>query len=114
MTRRIIDGKVVLPEEAIDRVTVLKMWTRWATEYVMKEEDLGSLEIGKLADFGVLDKVLFTIPITEFSHVRPQATVVGGQLRFLDTGYAQRLGMEPVGYQFPEGHEPWGAFTPEY
>ncbi len=90
------------------------MWTRWAAEYVMKEEVLGSLEIGKLADFVVLDKDLLTIPIEEFSHVRPQATVVGGQLRFLDTGYAQRLGMEPVGYQFPEGYEPWGEFTPEY
>ena len=114
ITRRIIDGKVVLPEEAIDRVTVLKMWTRWAAEYVLKEEDIGSLEVGKLADFVVLDGDLLTIPIEQFSHVRPQATVVGGQVRFLDTGYAQRLGMEPVGYQFPEGYEPWGEITPEY
>ena len=114
ITRRIIDGKVVLPEEAIDRVTVLKMWTRWAAEYVMKEEDIGSLEAGKLADFVVLDGDLLTIPIEQFSHVRPQATVVGGQVRFLDAGYAQRLGMEPVGYQFPEGYEPWGEITPEY
>ena len=114
ITRRIIDGKVVLPEEAIDRVTVLKMWTRWAAEYVMKEEDIGSLEAGKLADFVVLDGDMLTIPIEQSSHVRPQATVVGGEVRFLDTGYAQRLGMEPVGYQFPEGYEPWGEITPEY
>ena len=114
ITRRIIDGKVVLPEEAIDRVTVLKMWTRWAAEYVLKEEDIGSLEVGKLADFVVLDGDMLTIPIEQFSHVRPQATVVGGEVRFLDTGYAQRLGMEPVGYQFPEGYEPWGEITPEY
>ena len=50
MTRE-VNGKTYLPQEALDRVTVLKMWTRWAADYVMKENDLGSLEAGKLDRF---------------------------------------------------------------
>jgi hypothetical protein len=49
MNRKNYQGKVVGPEQALDRVVVLKMWTSWASEYVMKEKDLGSLEVGKLA-----------------------------------------------------------------
>jgi len=114
MTRDIGEGMKVLPEEALDRETVLKMWTRWAAEYVRKEKDLGSLEVGKLADFVVLDKDYLTVPIAEIPTIRPQMTVVGGQIRFLDAGFATRLGMPPVGYQFPEGYRPWGEYIPEY
>jgi predicted amidohydrolase YtcJ len=50
------------PEERIDRVRALKMWTRWAARYVMKEDMLGSLEEGKFADVVILDRDYFTIP----------------------------------------------------
>ena len=40
MTRN-VNGRVVGPEEAVGRVTVMKMWTKWAGEYMMKENDLG-------------------------------------------------------------------------
>ena len=114
MTRKIIDGKVVLPEEAIDRVTVLKMWTKWASEYVMKEDDLGSLEVGKLGDFVVLDQDYLTIPIEQIPDIRPQMTVVGGKIEHLEAGFAGNLGLEPAGYQFPDDYEPWGEYVPEY
>ena len=114
MTRKIIDGKVVLPEEAIDRVTVLKMWTKWASEYVMKEDDLGSLEVGKLGDFVVLDQDYLTIPIEQIPDIRPQMTVVGGKIEHLEAGFARNLGLEPAGYQFPDDYEPWGEYVPEY
>jgi len=114
MTRKIIDGKVVLPEQAIDRVTVLKMWTKWAAEYVQKENDLGSLELGKLADFVVLDKDYLTIPIDQIPEITPQMTVVGGQVRFLTPEYARALGREPVGATFEPGYKPWGPYVPEY
>ena len=106
MNRKVGD-KVVGPDERLGRVTVLKMWTKWASNYVMKEDDLGSLEIGKLADFLVLDKDFFTIPESEIPNIVPQMTVVGGETRYLGTEFAGKLGMEPVGYQFPEGYSPW-------
>ncbi len=114
MTRD-VGGEIVLPEERISRNIVAKMWTRWAAEYVMKEDDLGSLEIGKMADFVVLDRDYFSIPIEEIKQIKPQLTVVGGNVRYLGGNYAGKVSMEPVGHQFREDCEPWatscGAFN---
>ncbi|MBI4441760.1 MAG: amidohydrolase family protein [Acidobacteria bacterium] len=107
ITRKIPSGRVVNPQESLDRVTILKMWTRWAAEYIMKENDLGSLEVGKFADFAVLDRDFLQIPVEEFPEIYPLMTVVGGKAVYLDKSLATQLGMEPVGYQYPEGSRPW-------
>jgi hypothetical protein len=104
---RVANGKEVLPDQKLDRVTVLKMYTTWAPQYMLKEDVLGTLESGKLADFVVLDKDYFTIPVDQIPKIVPQMTVVGGHIRHLESGLASKLKMEPVGYQFPSGYEPW-------
>ncbi|MBI4483440.1 MAG: amidohydrolase family protein [Acidobacteria bacterium] len=98
-------GDTVIPpeEERVDRVTALKMWTRWAAEYVYKEEVLGSLEKGKFADFVVLDRDYFTIPQAQIPKVRPLLTVLGGEVVFLHREFARELGTGPVGFQPPPG-----------
>lgn len=70
---------VLLPEEAIDRVTALKMTTTWAAEYVMAEDTIGSLEPGKYADFVVLDKDFFTIPVIDILDLKVVATGLNGK-----------------------------------
>ena len=107
ITRKLDDGTMVNAKEAVDRVTVLKMWTKWASEYVQKEEDLGSLEVGKFADFVMLDKDFLTIPVEQIPEIRPQLTVIGGNIKYLGNDFAKQLGMEPVGYQFPDAYKPW-------
>ena len=107
MDRKIGDKGPFLPEEGLDRVTVAKMWTVWASEYVMKENDLGSLELGKMADFVVLDRDYFTIPQNDINNIRPQMTVVDGTIKYLDKVYSDKIGMQPVGYQFAPDHTPW-------
>ena len=106
---RNINGHMITPKEAVDRVTVMKMWTTWASEYVMREKDLGTLQTGKLADFVILDKDYFTIPVEQITQIRPQMTVMDGKIRYVGPEYAQKLGMKPVGYQYPPGYQPWAV-----
>ena len=98
--RRVRD-QVFVPEERLDRGIVLKMWTRWAADYVAREGDLGSLEVGKLADFVVLDRDYFTIPEDDIRRIRPLMTVVGGKVVSLKEDFARELGTAPVGFQPP-------------
>ena len=71
---------VLLPEEGIDRVTALKMATTWASEYLLAEDTLGTLETGKYADFAVLDRDFFTIPVEEIRNVRSLMTGLNGSI----------------------------------
>ena len=94
-----LNGNVWAPQERIDRVEALKASTIWATEYIGRNYDLGSLELGKLADFLILNKDYFSVPNRMIKTVRPLMTVVGGNTIYLDPGYAAELGTQAVGLQ---------------
>ncbi|MBI2821257.1 MAG: amidohydrolase family protein [Acidobacteria bacterium] len=96
VTRR-YDGKVWQPGERIDRVHALKMYTRWAAEYVRKPDKLGSLELGKFADLLIIDRDYFTIPEDEILKIRPLMTMVGGKMIVLQDSLAKEFGVEPAG-----------------
>ncbi|MCH8267571.1 MAG: amidohydrolase family protein, partial [Acidobacteria bacterium] len=80
ITRTDDEGNVWGPHEAVDRVTALKMITRWAAVYVLRGDQLGSIEPGKLADLAVLDRDYMTIPETEISEIRSRMTVMDGKI----------------------------------
>ena len=87
VTREVVDSetqeKVILNiDEAVDRVTALKMVTTWGSEYMMAEDTIGTLEPGKFADFVVLDRDFFTIPVTEIPDVKVVLTGLGGEIVF--------------------------------
>jgi predicted amidohydrolase YtcJ len=74
-------GKVWSLNEKIDRMTALKMYTRWAAEYVLRENVLGSIEPGKWADLVVLDRDYLTIPENEMGKTQVLLTMVGGKIQ---------------------------------
>jgi predicted amidohydrolase YtcJ len=99
MTRRRSDGVTLAAAEAVNRVQLLKMSTSYAAHYVLKENELGTLERGKFADFVVLNKDYFTIPQEEIPSVYPLMVVMGGKTTVLREEYAKELGLAAVGPQ---------------
>ena len=99
ITRKNDRGEMIAPEEAIDRQELMKMSTVWPSYYVLREKEIGTLEAGKLADFVVLNRDYFTVPIDELGTVFPLMTAVGGKTMTLRADLAKEWGMSPVGLQ---------------
>jgi predicted amidohydrolase YtcJ len=47
------------------------------------EEDKGSIEVGKLADFTVFDRDIMKIPEDEILETSVEMTIVGGEVKYL-------------------------------
>ena len=82
----------------------MKMYTRWAAEYLRKPDKIGSLEVGKYADLLVIDRDYFTIPERDILKVHPLMTVVGGKTIVLQESLAKDFGVKAVGpaYNFTD------------
>jgi predicted amidohydrolase YtcJ len=66
------------PNEAVDRATALKMFTIWPAWASFREHELGTIEVGKRADFTVFDRDLMTVPIADIKDARAVYTIVDG------------------------------------
>ena len=97
---RSLRGNIWAPEERIDRVRALKLWTPWAARYVMKADKLGTLEEGKWADLVVLDRDYFTIPENDILRIQPLLTMVGGKVVSLHERLATEWNTAPVGEEY--------------
>ena len=72
-----------LPEEAMTREEALYAATM-AGAYTMHAEDvLGSIEIGKLADFVVINEDYMTMPAEDIWKIEPEMTVIGGDVVYV-------------------------------
>ena len=68
------------PHEAVDRQTALKMFTLWPAYASFREAELGTIEVGKRADFTAFDVDLMTVPEAEIPGGRAVLTVVDGEV----------------------------------
>lgn len=68
------------PEEALDRQTALKLFTAWAAYAAFQDEELGTIEAGKAADFTVFSMDIMTVPAEEIPKARAIMTVIGGEI----------------------------------
>ena len=73
-------GEVLLPGEQISRKDALRLYTAANAWFNFEENDMGSIEAGKLADLVVLDKPYFDVSDEEIKHMHPLLTMVGGRV----------------------------------
>ena len=67
-------------ENALTRLETLKGMTIWAAYSNFEEKEKGSIDVGKFADFVILDQDIMTVPIEDVLTTKVLKTFVGGQL----------------------------------
>lgn len=84
VTHRLIDGsrEPWNPNEIITLEEALYIYTRGSSFVNFLEKETGILEVGKDADFIILDKDLFNIPLLDLHKVIVKSTFVKGVLLF--------------------------------
>ena len=92
---RVVDGEVFGAHEKIDRLSALKTITIWGAEYVLREDQLGSIETGKTADLVVLDRDYMSIPEEEISEIQSLMTVLGGRPMYVHSDFAAETDLRP-------------------
>ena len=85
VTRQTIDGanpEGWIPKENITVKEALKAYTSSNAYAGFQENELGTLEVGKLADFVILGEDIFTILPSAIENVNVLKTIIGGKLRY--------------------------------
>ena len=80
-------GNQINPGQQISRQELMELYTRDNQWFLgdPDEDQLGSLEVGRLGDVAVLSEDYFTVPVERLRQVRSVLTVVGGEVVH-DTG----------------------------
>jgi hypothetical protein len=79
VTGKMVGGTKVL-RQTISREDALIAHTRKNAYLVFQENNLGSIQSGKLADLLVLDRDYLTIPADQIKDIKPMMTIVGGRV----------------------------------
>jgi hypothetical protein len=85
VTRRTLDGAHPggwVPEQRIGVEDALRAYTSGSAYASFEEQEKGTLQVGKLADFALLARDLTQLPPEEIRDVQVMLTVVGGQVVF--------------------------------
>jgi hypothetical protein len=80
-TGRNLSGETILGDQTLSRQEAVWLATR-ANKWFIREDDLGSIEVGNHADLAVLDRDFFEVAEDEIPRVRSVFTVVGGEVVF--------------------------------
>jgi predicted amidohydrolase YtcJ len=83
VTGQMVGGKKV-NRQTISREDALIAHTRRNAFFVLQEDQLGSLQPGKVADLLVLDRDYLTVPEDQIARIKPLLTMVGGRIAFAE------------------------------
>jgi len=81
------EREVFVPEEGVDRIVAMKLFTVRSAEFLHAEEKIGSLKVGKYADFAVIDKDYLSGPDTQVRDNKVLMTVLANHVRYKDPEY---------------------------
>ena len=76
------DGLPVNEVNALTLVELLRAWTAGGAYDLMREDELGTLEVGKLADICVLDRDVFDLDYRDARDLSVDMTMSDGQIVF--------------------------------
>ncbi len=75
-----LTGKLYLPEERISVLQAVDAFTRGSAYAAFADDRVGSLAVGKLADFAVLSQDIFSVAPESIGKTQVVMTVVGGRI----------------------------------
>lgn len=67
VTRIDEQGRVIAEHERIDRKVAFLVLTRWAARFIAADNEMGSIQPGKLADLVVFDANILDVPIDKLT-----------------------------------------------
>ena len=74
------------PEQAMTREEALRAATIESAYTMFAEDILGSIEVGKLADFVVIPVDYMTVPAQDIWKIEPDMTIIGGEVVYTKPG----------------------------
>ncbi|MBZ2169379.1 amidohydrolase [Marinobacter sp. F4216] len=104
VTRRTRSGDILGPSQRVDVLTALKAMTIWPAWQHFEEDEKGSIEVGKLADFVILSENPLAVDPENLDQLKVMETIKEGQVvyRADGTGYQ---GAFPAGTSMAMGRE---------
>ncbi|GIW94128.1 MAG: amidohydrolase [Pirellulaceae bacterium] len=82
ITRRMANGELFFPEQAMTRWQALRSYTRDAAYAAFEEDRKGIVRPGALADLVVISENLLTAPEENIRRARVDLTMVGGRIQY--------------------------------
>ncbi|MDH3441651.1 MAG: amidohydrolase family protein, partial [Gammaproteobacteria bacterium] len=79
ITRKGWDGRVYGAEEAVDREQALWLHTYQPAYQTFTEDRVGTIEVGKLADFTIIGENFFEMDADRIRYLPIVSTIVGGE-----------------------------------
>jgi predicted amidohydrolase YtcJ len=106
VTRRTRSGDILGPDQRVDVITALKAMTIWPAWQHFEEDEKGSIEAGKLADFVILSKDPTAVDPETLADLKVVETIKDGKSIYQASAQRGRLEYRPT----PGGADPYARF----